>query len=292
LATPEAKPPAAAAATTAATAAAPAAATPRGAGARAGLDYGKWDRLAREQEDEPELEYFEREWYDAAVAKDRAAAAAGPAPAAARARPPAAAPPAAATAGVTARDERMVERGGIETGYLWSQDATQVTVSIPVPAGISAKGVRVTLGAHDRVLRVALATGVGKPEEVLLERSLWQDVWGAVVTQAPALGVEADIEEDRAMDWELRDLPPRWAQATGCPRCVAVSLRKHLPAEHLLRSLWWPRCFAGGAERDLDVRAWVQPGLGDTWAAAQAMFLQHQREARAAADDGADDEAS
>ncbi len=247
--------------------------------ARAVIDYGKWERLAREQEEEPALEYFEREWYDAAVAKDRAAAGAGPAPGAA---PAPGVPSAPAAAAVAAKEERVVERGGAEAGYLWSQDATHVTVSVPLPAETSSKGVRVSLGARDRVLRVALAAGAGKPEQVLLERTLWQDVWGAVVTQAPALGVEAALEEDRAMDWELRDLPPRWARATGRPRCVAVSLRKHLPAEHLLRSLWWPRCFAGGAERDLDVRAWVQPGLGDAWAAAQAMFRQQQREARAA----------
>jgi hypothetical protein len=219
---------------------------------------------------------------EVALAVDaRARAAAAQAAAAAPHAPAASEPPGVASAPPHApkRPSRAAEfshqGGAVGERYLWSQSASEVTLSALAPPGTRAKDVRVTLsppppGGGTQRLTVALA---GAPPLV----------------DAPlAHAVDAPSGEEE-VDWELTDFDAAApaaasdvASSAGVRRAVRVTLRKAPPASNVVH--WW-RCAlegdpvidtasigerAGSAARTAAARA--------VWAEAEAEFKRRVRE--------------
>jgi len=169
-------------------------------------------------------------------------------------------PPAVPRDSASRRAEFSHNGGCVGESYLWSQSASELTLSVLVPAGTSARDISVallppSLDASPR-LRVSLR---GAP---LLDEQL-------------AHGVQAEAAEEGAEavpDWELVDLEPAGR------RVVRVTLRKATPAAAMV--LWWASALRGGPEVDTSGFEERQGSAKRTaaaravWKEAEQMFLE------------------
>jgi hypothetical protein len=186
------------------------------------------------------------------------------------------------------------QNGGVSKigGYLWSQSAEEVKLSVPVPA--ATRGANVTVDLREKALSVRVTVGDARA--------------AAPAGSLPTLEVSGALrhpiatdEETLTANWELVDapasslsellpllshllsaakpaLPAPAAPATGC-RLVIVTLKKRLGAEGApLKGLvlWWDSVFE--AHEKIDTQNIAERTKGSTAATyARAVIAGHCR---------------
>lgn len=182
-----------------------------------------------------------------------------------------------------------LSRNGAAVGdaYVWSQTATEVTLSVRVPPGTRARDVTVSLSRHaadkNHSVRVTVNGQTALDNELAfpidVPHSSNPDDGGSA---AALPGVAPDTAAAEDVDWALDDFD---AEASDAPRrVVRVTMRKAgiRGASETGVVLWWNKCFRDHPEeRNIDTSALADRHAASqrtqqarkAWQEAEAMFL-------------------
>lgn len=234
------------------------------------MDYSKWDRMARDIEDDEEYDEEEAPQplvtrFDDARGKSITI---GPCGASiASTAPTAEQAPKAAPVPAAGADSSSTKNGGRTTDYSWSQSRDEVVMQMPL-AQQRARDLRVSFDSKTRLLRITHAQPGGEAE--LLSRTLQHDIHPA----------ETDDGTLATVDWEVRSRRPREA-ADGAEeeRILELTLRKKPPFPGV--TVWWKAVCEGDPEIDVSKIAGRDAAkVQDTnslWREAHELFLEKVR---------------
>mmetsp|Transcript_20011 Transcript_20011/g.37204 ORF Transcript_20011/g.37204 Transcript_20011/m.37204 type:complete len:332 (-) Transcript_20011:803-1798(-) len=244
------------------------------------LDYSKWNKLSQEMEheedEEPSHDYYERDWHQDHIRKMQLAEAES-----ANQKSTDSVARAEVKGSEQEITSKWTQNGGIHESFLWSQNAAEIIIRVPIHKDTNAKAVTVQLKPKESGLIVS--TG----NTVLLSRTLWDDVWGAVNKRPKRLGGEdtTELEEAKEMDWELEDLPETLYRKASdgrlLTRCVLITLHKYINND-MVKTIWWERAFQGGEEPSLDTSKFREnessSSFKQAWEEAHEAFRAKTRE--------------
>lgn len=234
------------------------------------MDYSKWDRLARDIEDDEEYDEEENPEplvtrFDEAGGKSITIGPGGASIAAAASSTASQTLKATPTPAAGADSSVHTKNGGRTADYAWSQSRDEVVVQMPL-AQQRARDLRVSFDSKTKLLRITHAQPSGDTE--LLSRALHHDIHPA----------ETDDGALATVDWEVRSRPRSPADGSE-ERILELTLRKKPPFPGV--TVWWKAVCVGDPEIDVSKIAGRDAAkVQDTnslWREAHAQFLDKVR---------------